>query len=156
MISSAATSSSLTITLLLFEGWLVWPALDSAQLLSLVPRGFASFPLFPCKTDSLAHIGNVQGLNMLFLTEELGESIEGARELGHDQHSLKVVRDLKPGRIASGEVGCHLIDGDGRILIVGDLNVHGRFELEVGGDDARLPVLFLKVVPEDTGAIHGF
>ena len=34
---SAVPTSSLTITLLLFEGWLVWPALDSTQLLSLVP-----------------------------------------------------------------------------------------------------------------------
>ena len=58
-ISSAATTPSLTITLLLFEGWLIRPALDSAQLLSLVSRGLASFPLFPCKTDGLAHVGNI-------------------------------------------------------------------------------------------------
>ena len=59
-ISSATTTPSLTITLLLFEGWLIWPTLDSAQLLSLVSRGFGSLPLFPCKTDGLAHVGNVQ------------------------------------------------------------------------------------------------
>ena len=76
-VSSAATTSSLTITLLLLEGWLVWPALDSAQLLSLVPRGFGSFPLFPRKTNGLAHVGNVQCLDLLLLTEELSESIEG-------------------------------------------------------------------------------
>ena len=70
-VSSATTSSSLTITLLLFEGWLVWPTLDSAQLLSLVSRGFGPFPLFPCKTDSLAHVGNVQGFDLLLLAEEL-------------------------------------------------------------------------------------
>ena len=70
-ISSAATTSLLTITLLLFEGWLVWSALDSAQLLSLVPRGLASLSLFPCKTDGFAHISHIQGLDMLFLTEEL-------------------------------------------------------------------------------------
>ena len=29
-IPSATTTPSLTITLLLFEGWLIWPALDSA------------------------------------------------------------------------------------------------------------------------------
>ena len=59
-VSSVATSSSLTITLLLFKGWLIRPALDGAQLLSLVLRSFASFPLFPCKTNGLAHVGNVQ------------------------------------------------------------------------------------------------
>ena len=64
-VSSAAATSSLAITLLLFEGWLIWPTLDSAQLLSLVSRGLASFPLFPCKTDSLAHVGNIQGFDML-------------------------------------------------------------------------------------------
>ena len=146
-VSLAATTSLLTITLLLFEGWLVWPALDSAQLLSLVSRGFASFPLLPRKTDSLAHVGNVQGLDMLLLAKELGESIEGGREFGHDQHGLKVVRDLKPGHIASGEVGCHLVNSDSGVLLVGDLDVHGGLKLEVGSDDSRLPILFLKVVP---------
>ena len=140
-------SSSLTITLLLFEGWLVWPALDSTQLLSLVPRGFSSFPLLPGKTDGLAHVGNIQCFDCLFLTEELGEPIEGRRELGHDQHRLEVVRYFKPRCIASGEVGRHFIDGDGGVFLIGDLDVHGRFELEVGGDDTRFPVLFLKVFP---------
>ena len=59
-IPSVTTTTSLTITLLVFEGWLVRPVLDSTQLLSLVPRSLASFPLFPCKTDGLAHVGNVQ------------------------------------------------------------------------------------------------
>ena len=44
-VSLAATTSSLTITLLLLEGWLIGPALDSAQLLSLVTRGLSSFSL---------------------------------------------------------------------------------------------------------------
>ena len=155
-ISSAATTSSLTITLLLFEGWLVWPTLNSAQLLSLVPRGFGPLPLFPCKTNGLAHVGNVQRLDLLFLAEELGEPIEGRREFGHDQHRLEVVGHLKPRRVASGEVSCHLVYGDGGVLVVGDLDVHGRFEFEVGGDDTRLPILFLKVIPEDPSSVHGF
>ena len=83
-ISSVATTSSLTITLLLFEGWLIWPALDSAQLLSLVPRGLSSLPLFPCETDGLAHVGNIQCLDLLLLAKELGKSVEGRREFGHD------------------------------------------------------------------------
>ena len=124
-VSSAMSASSLTITLLLFEGWLVWPALDSAQLLSLVPRGLASFPLFPRETYSLAHVGNVQGFDMFLLTEKLGKPVEGGGELGHNQHCLEVIRYLKPGRIASGEVGCHLVDGDSGIFLVGDLDVHG-------------------------------
>ena len=79
---------------------------------------------------------------MLLLTKELGESIEGTRELGHDQHCLEVVRDLKPRRIASGEVGCHLVDGDGGVLVVGDLDVHSRFELEVGSNDTVIVMTF--------------
>ena len=78
-VSSATTTSSLTITLLLFEGWLIWAAFDRAQLLSLVPRGLASFPLFPCKTDGLAHVGNVQGLDVFLLAKELGKAVKGCR-----------------------------------------------------------------------------
>ena len=70
-------TSSLTITLLLFEGWLIWPALNSTELLGLVPRGFASFPLFPCKANGLAHVGNIQCFDTFFLAEDLGEAIEG-------------------------------------------------------------------------------
>ena len=93
-VSSAATTSSLTITLLLFEGWLIWSVLDSAQLLSLVVGGLASFPLLPCKTDGLAHVGNIQRLDTLLLAEELGEAIEGTWEFHHDQHRLEVIRDF--------------------------------------------------------------
>ena len=93
---------------------------------------------------------------MLFLAKELGEPIEGAREFGHDQHGLEVVRYLKPGCVAPGEVSRHPIDSDGGVFVVGDFDVHGRFELEVGGDDTGLPILFLKVVPEDTGSVHSF
>ena len=78
-ISSTTTTSSLTITLLLFEGWLVWAAFDRAQLLSLVSRGLTSFPLLPCKTNGLAHVGDVQGFDLLLLTKELGEPVEGRR-----------------------------------------------------------------------------
>ena len=56
-ISSSTLASSLTITLLLFEGWLIWPALDSAQLLSLVSQGrLSSSPLFPGKSYRLAYV----------------------------------------------------------------------------------------------------
>ena len=75
-IPSATTTSPLTITLLLFEGWLVWSALDSAQLLSLVLGGLSSFPLFPGKTYGLAHVGNVQGLDVFLLTEKLSKSVK--------------------------------------------------------------------------------
>ena len=146
-VSSAATTSSLTITLLLFEGWLVWPALDSAQLLSLVSRSLASFPLLPCETDGLAHISNVQSLDVFLLTEELGEPVEGSRKFGHNQHRLEVVGDFEPRRVASGEVGRHLVDCDGGVLVVGDPDVHGRLEFEIGSDDTRFTILLLEVVP---------
>ena len=100
----ATTASSLTITLLLFKGWLIRSALDSAQLLSLVPRGLASFPLFPCKTNGLAHVGNIQGFDTLLLAEELGEAIKGTWEFRHYQHGLEVVGDFKPRCVAPGEV----------------------------------------------------
>ena len=83
-IPSATTTSSLTVTLLLFEGWLIWAAFDRAQLLSLVLGGLGSLPLFPRKTNGFAHVGDVQCLDLLFLAEELGESVEGRREFGHD------------------------------------------------------------------------
>ena len=131
----------------MFKGWLIWPALDSTQLLSLVSRGFGPLPLFPGKTNGLAYVGDVQRLDTVLLAEQLGEAIEGTWEFRHDQHCLKVVRYLKPGRIALGKVGGHLVDGSSGVLIVVDLDVHGRFEFEVGSDDARLPILLLKVVP---------
>ena len=121
--------------------------LDSTQLLSLVSRGLASLPLFPCKTNSLAHIGNVQRFDTLLLAKELGEAIEGTWKFRHDQHRLKVVRHLKPRRVASGKVRGHLVNGSSGVFVVTDLDVHGRFELEVGCDDTRLPILLLKVVP---------
>ena len=125
VVSLSAATSSLTITLLLFEGWLIWAAFYRAQFLSLVSRGFGPFPLFPCKTDGLAHVGNVQCFDVLLLTKELGKSIEGHRQLGHNQHRLEVVGHLKPGRVASGEVRRHPVDGDGGVLVIGDLDVHG-------------------------------
>ena len=153
-ISSTTTTPSLSITLLLFKGWLVWPALDSAQLLSLVPRGLASFPLFPCETYGFAHVGNIQSFDTFLLAEQLGEAIKGTWEFRHYQHGLEVVWYFKPGRVASGEVCGHLINGGSGVLIFGDLDVHGRFELEVGSDDSRFPILFLKVVPEEAGTVH--
>ena len=155
-VSSAVAASSLTITLSLFEGWLIWSTLDSAQLLSLVSRGLTSFPLLPCKTDGLAHVGNIQRLDVLFLTKELSEPIERGREFGHNQHRLKVVWYFEPRHVASGEVGHHLVDGDGRVFLVADFDVHGRLEFEVGSDDTRFPVLFLKMIPQEAGAIHYF
>ena len=83
-VPSATSTSSLTVTLLLFEGRLIWPALDSAQLLSLVLRGLSSFPLFPCETDGLLHVGYIQRLYTFPLTEELGKPVKGGWELGHD------------------------------------------------------------------------
>ena len=58
MVSSSASTTLLTITLLLFEGWLIQPALDSAQLLSLVLRGggLSSFSLLPGKSYGLAYV----------------------------------------------------------------------------------------------------
>ena len=147
-IPSATATSSLTITLLLFEGWLVRSAVDSAQPLSLVARSLSSFPLFPGKTNGLAHVFDVQRFDPLSLAEELGEPIERAQEFGHDQHHLEVIRYLKPRCITSGEVSRHFVDGNSGVFLVTDLNVHGRFELEVGCDDTRLPVMFLKVGPK--------
>ena len=68
-VSSVTTTSSLTVTLLLFEGWLIWPTLNGAELLSLVSRGFCSLPLFPGKTDGLAHVCNIQGFDTFLLAE---------------------------------------------------------------------------------------
>ena len=57
-----------------------------------------------------------------------------------------MVQYLKPRCVASGEVCGHLVDGGSGVLIVVDLDIHSRLEFEVGGNDTRLPILFLKVV----------
>ena len=77
VVSSTMLTPSLSITLLLFEGWLIQSALDSAQLLSLVTRGLSSFSLLPGKADGLAHVGNIQEFDTFFLAENLGEAIKG-------------------------------------------------------------------------------
>ena len=83
----------------------------------------------------------------LLLAKELGEAIKGAWKFHHDQHGLEVVGYLKPRRVTSGKVRSHFVNGGSGVLAVGDLDVHSRFELEVGGDDAWLSILFLEVVP---------
>ena len=122
--------------------------LDSAKLLSLVPGALGSFPLFPGKTDGLAHVSYIQILDTILLAEDLGEAIKGAWEFRHDQHCLKMVRNLKPRRIASGEVCGHFVDCHGGVLVVIDLDVHGGLELEVGGNNPRFPILGFKVGPK--------
>ena len=77
VVSSATLPTSLSITLLLFKGWLIQSALDSTQPLSLVTRRLPSFSLFPGKTDGLVHVGNIQRFDTLLLAEDLGEAIEG-------------------------------------------------------------------------------
>ena len=123
MISLVATTTSLTITLLLFEGWLIWSTLNSTQLLSLVLRGFSSLFLFPCKADGLVHVGNIQRLDTLLLAEDLGEAIKGTWEFRHDQHCLEVVRYLKPGHVILGKVSRHLVDCNGGAFVVIHLDV---------------------------------
>ena len=113
----------------------------------MVPGSLSSFPLFPSKTDGLVHVSNVQSFDTFLLAEELGKAIEGTWKFRHDQHSLEMVRDFKPRHVASGEVRSHLVNGSSGVFVVIDLDVHGRFELKVGRDDTRLPVLLLKVVP---------
>ena len=141
-------ATSLTVTLLLFEGWLIWSALDNAQLLSLVLRGIpSSFPLVPSKTYGLAHVCYLQLLDILPLAEDLGKAIKGTWKFHHDQHCLEVVRYFEPRHVASGKVGCHLVNSSERVFVVNNLDVHGHFELEVGGDDAGLPIVCLKVGP---------
>ena len=67
-----------------------------------------------------------------------------------------MVRDFKPRRIASGEVGHHLVDSNSGVLIVIDLDVHCGLEFEVGCDNTRFPILALKVGPKKAGSVHGF
>ena len=56
---------------------------------------------------------------------------------------------LKPRRVASGEVCSHFVNGGCRVLVIVDLDVHGRFELEVGGNDTRFLSSFLVVCDYD-------
>ena len=91
------------------------------------------------------HVSNIQGLNTLFLAENLGEAIKGTWEFRHYQHRLEVVRYFEPGHVTSGKVGSHLVDCKKRVFVVIDLNVHGCFKLEIGGDDTGFPVLTFKV-----------
>ena len=96
----------------------------------------------------MTHICNIQCLDILLLAEDLGKAIEGTWEFHHNQHCLKVVRYLEPRRVALGEVRGHFVDGSEGIFIIADLDVHGHFELKIGGDDTRLPIVFLKVGPK--------
>ena len=94
-VSSLVSTSSLTITLLLFEGWLICTTLYSAELIGILARGsLLSLPPFPDQRGGSPDLGKVQLLDIVFLAHDLGDSIHGGRELHHQDHSLEVFGDL--------------------------------------------------------------
>ena len=103
-VSSLASTSSLMITLLLFEGWLIWAVFDHAELIGVTRGNLFPLPLFPDQGCGTSDLGKVQGHNVLFLAHDLGNAIHGQRELHQDNHGLEVFRDVETGRNYVGQV----------------------------------------------------
>ena len=94
MVSSWASTTLLTITLLLFEGWLIWTTFDRAERVGIVRGSFFTLPLLPNQGRSTSDFVEVQSGNVLFLAHDLGDAIHGWRELHHDDHGMEVFRNL--------------------------------------------------------------
>ena len=76
MVSPLASTTSLTITLLLFKGWLIWAAFDRTELVGVLTRGSLSpLPLFPDQGHSSSDLRKVQVHDLFLLAHELGNAI---------------------------------------------------------------------------------
>ena len=118
MFPSWASTSSLTITLLLFKGWLIWATFNCAELVGVTRGSLLSLPLLPDQGHSVPDLGEVQSLDLLFLAHDLGDAIHGRRELHHDDHGLEVFRDFKTHGCYASQVGNRLVDAEGGVFMV--------------------------------------
>ena len=153
-VSSPVLTTLLTITLLLFKGWLIWAAFNRAELVGILTRGsLFSLSLLPDQSCSSSDLGEVQ-IRDLLLAHELGDAVHGWRELCHNDHGLEMFWNLQPGCDNSGEMGDHFVDTEGGILMVGHLGLDRSSELKVGGDNPRFPIGCLQGGPENSSILH--
>ena len=115
---SRASTTSLTITLLLFEGWLVWAVFDCAELVGVTRGSLFPLPLFPDQGHSLSDLGEVQVRYFLFLAHDLGDAVHGWRELCHDYHGLEVFGDIETHGDYTSEVGNRFVNAEGGVFMI--------------------------------------
>ena len=94
VLPSGVSTSSLAITLLLFEGWLIWTSFDCTELVGVARGSLLALSLFPDQSCSASDLCEVQRSDLLFLAHDLGDAVHGWRELRHNDHGLEVFGDL--------------------------------------------------------------
>ena len=90
-----ASTTLLTITLLLFKGWLVWAVFDHAELIGIMRGSPPPLSLLPDQGHSSSDLREVQCCDFLLLTHDLGNAIHGGRKLCHNDHGLEMFGDFK-------------------------------------------------------------
>ena len=154
MSSSWLSTTSLTITLLLFEGWLIGAAFDRTELVGITRGSLLTLPLFPDQGHSSPDLGEVQVGDFLLLAHDLSDAIHGWRELRHDDHGLEMFGDIETRSYYTCQVGNRLVDAEGGVLMVRHSSLNRSLELEIGGDDSRFSIQTLQGSPEETGVLH--
>ena len=139
-IPSSALTTSLTITLFLFKGWLIWSALYCAELIGILRGSLLALPLLPDQGCGSPDLSEVQSLDVIFLVHYLGNAIHGGRELCHKDHGLEVFRDLQTHSNDMGEMGNNFVNAEGGVLMVRHLSFDHSSKLKVCGNDSRFPV----------------
>ena len=117
-LSSVVLTTPLTITLLLFKGWLIWAAFDRAELVGIMRGSLFALPLFPDQGHSSSDLGEVQIHYIFFLAHDLGDVIHRWRELHHDDHGLEVLRDVKTCSDYTGKMGNRFVNAEGGVFMV--------------------------------------
>ena len=139
-VPSSVSTSLLTITLLLFEGWLIWATFYHAELIGVMRGSLFSLPLFPDQGYGMSNLGKVQLLDVIFLAHYLGDAIHGGRELHHKDHGLEVLRDLQTCSDYTGEMGHCFVNTKRGVLVVSHFGFNHSSEFKVGGDDFKFPI----------------
>jgi len=127
---------------LLFEGGVASLSLDRADLfrLSLSTKGtslLVIWTLFPGQSYHAANLLHFELGEIVLLGDQLGEGVHVGREFGEEDEAAKVFGKGAFSLFHSGEVPNELVDGKRGVGVLGDGEFDGRFELLVGGGDAR-------------------
>ena len=103
---------------MLFKGWLIWAAFDRTELVGVASGSLLTLSLLPDQGHSLPDLGEVQCLDFLFLTYDLGDAVHEGRELHHNDHGLEVFGYFEAHSYNMGQVGNRLIDTKGEVFMV--------------------------------------
>jgi len=103
--------------------------------------------LFPGKDSLALDVVGLQVLDIVGLTDRLDQCAHLVRELGNENHGLKMRRDGAFGCCHSGKSDEDGVDSKSGVGVSGDDNVHRCLEFFVSGGDPGFAVGFLKILP---------